>query len=240
MTRSTTEVPQLGFVVEDWAIPPEPDGERLTGRFATLVALDAQAHGTHLFDAYTGHDQVWDYLPYGPFETPEEYYSWVSATVQDPSTCFYAIIDNSTRRAVGVASYLRINPTSGSIEVGHLNFSPSLQKTKAATEAMFLMMQWAFDAGYRRYEWKCDAANIPSRRAAERLGFSFEGVFRQATVVKGRNRDTAWFACIDKEWPGLRAAFKAWLADENFDDGRQIKSLGQLTGPVRVSDDPML
>ena len=172
MTRNTTDSPQFGFVVENWVAPARPEAAVMAGRFATLVALDADAHSAQLFEAYWGLDQVWDYLPYGPVDTQDAYYEWVSSAARDPATCFYAIIDNATVRAVGVASYLRIDPTSGSIEVGHLNFSPRLQKTKAATEAMFLMMKWAFEAGYRRYEWKCDAANIPSRRAALRLGFS--------------------------------------------------------------------
>jgi hypothetical protein len=129
----------------------------------------------------------------------------------------------------------------GSIEVGHINYAPALQRTRAATEAMYLMMRWAFEAGYRRYEWKCNALNLGSRRAAERLGLSYEGVFRQAAVVKGRNRDTAWFAAIDSEWPALREAFEAWLAPTNFDaEGRQRERLGDLTRLVRVSSDPAL
>lgn len=240
MVRSVDYSPPASDGLENWPVPARPDGTTLSGCFATLVKLDADTHGRDLFDAYEGHDQVWDYLPYGPFQTYAAYHDWVAAILQDDATLFYAVIDNMTRKAVGVASYLRINPKSGSIEVGHLNFSPSLQKTKAATEAMYLMMQWAFDAGYRRYEWKCDAANGPSRRAAERLGFSYEGVFRQATIVKGRNRDTAWFACIDSEWPALRDAFQSWLSDENFADGRQLTGLGELTRPVRISSDPTL
>ena len=129
----------------------------------------------------------------------------------------------------------------GTIEVGHINLAPELQRSRAATEAMFLMMEWAFSAGYRRYEWKCDALNLPSRRAAQRLGFSYEGLFRQAAVVKGRNRDTAWFACIDTDWPALREAYRAWLDPSNFDaDGRQRESLSDLTRLVRVSSDPGL
>jgi RimJ/RimL family protein N-acetyltransferase len=138
-----------------------------------------------------------------------------------------------------VASYLRIAPEAGSIEVGHINLSPELQRTRAATDAMFLMMDWAFEAGYRRYEWKCNALNLGSRRAAERLGFSFEGVFRQAAVIKGRNRDTAWFAAIDSEWPMLKAAFDRWLDPDNFDsDGSQKIALSDLTEPVLVARDP--
>jgi RimJ/RimL family protein N-acetyltransferase len=145
----------------------------------------------------------------------------------------FAIVDLATDRAVGVAGYLRITPAAGSIEVGHLQYSPLLQRTPAATEAMYLLMAHAFGLGYRRYEWKCHTLNTPSRAAAQRLGLSFEGVFRQATVVKGRNRDTAWYAAIDQEWPALRAAFEQWLSPANFDaQGRQKVSLSALTAPV--------
>ena len=240
MTRSSPQIPPNGEPVKNWVAPPPPVGATLTGQFATLMPLDADTHARALFDAYLGHDQVWDYLPYGPFSDYDSYYDWVAASALGSDPFFYAILDNATGLACGVASYLRINPPSGSIEVGHLNFSPRLQRTKASTEAMYLMMKWAFEAGYRRYEWKCDAANLPSRRAAQRLGFSYEGVFRQATVVKGRNRDTAWFACIDKEWPDLRGAYDRWLADDNFADGQQICSLADLTGPYRASSDPAL
>ncbi|MEZ5287532.1 MAG: GNAT family protein [Vicinamibacterales bacterium] len=142
----------------------------------------------------------------------------------------------SPSSAAGVASYLRITPAAGTIEVGHIHFSPALQQTPAATEAMYLMMRRAFELGYRRYEWKCDALNAPSRRAAQRLGFSYEGVFRQALVTKGRNRDTAWYACIDAEWPALSRAFERWLAPDNFDaGGRQREALSDLTAPVLVA-----
>ena len=159
-------------------------------------------------------------------------------TKDDP--LFYAIKNLETAHIEGVASYLRIAPEAGSIEVGSITFGPALQRTRAATDAMYLMMKWAFEAGYRRYEWKCNALNMPSRRAAQRLGFSYEGIFRQAAVVKGRNRDTAWFAAIDAEWPGLREAFEAWLSPANFDaEGKQRERLGDLTSLVRVSSDPL-
>ena len=142
---------------------------------------------------------------------------------------------------VGVAAYLRITPEHGSIEVGHICLSPALQRSRAATEAMWLMMEWAFSNGYRRYEWKCNALNIPSRRAAQRLGFSFEGIFRQHMIIKGRNRDSAWFAVTDQDWPALREAYAAWLNPANFDaEGRQRERLSDLTNLVRVSDDPGL
>ena len=147
----------------------------------------------------------------------------------------------TTGQLGGVASYLRIAPNQGSIEVGNIALAHHFQKTTAATEAMYLMMKWAFEAGYRRYEWKCNALNIPSRRAAQRLGLSYEGVFRQALVVKGCNRDTAWFAAIDKDWPALKEAFEAWLAPQNFtSEGNQKERLGDLTALVRVASDPAL
>ena len=154
---------------------------------------------------------------------------------------FWAIREAGAAHPVGVASYLRITPEHGVIEVGHICLSPALQRSRAATEAMFLMMDWAFSHGYRRYEWKCNALNMASRGAAQRLGFSYEGIFRQATVVKGRNRDTAWFAVIDAEWPALREAYAAWLSPRNFDAaGRQKERLSDLTRLVRAADDPAL
>jgi RimJ/RimL family protein N-acetyltransferase len=240
MTRSSSRLPDLGAPVPDWVPPPKPAGQTLTGRYTELVRLDADAHAATLFDAYAGHDRIWDYLPYGPFSSAAQYHRWVRDTVADDKHLFYAIRNVETGACAGVASYLRIDPANGSIEVGHINFSPALQRTRAATEAMYLMMRWAFEAGYRRYEWKCDALNMPSRRAAQRLGFSYEGVFRQASVVKGRNRDTAWFASIDREWPALKEAFESWLSPRNFEDGVQKEPLGDLTRLVRVASDPAL
>ena len=232
---------RLGALVPDWSVPAPPNGAVLMGRYSELAPLCAETHAALLYRAYEGADSVWDFMPYGPFSSAAQYHRWVRdhADVADPF--FYAIRNLETDQWEGVASFLRITPQAGSIEVGHINFSPALQRTRAATEAMYLMMKWAFDAGYRRYEWKCNALNIPSRRASQRLGFSFEGVFRQAAVVKGRNRDTAWFAVIDSEWPALKEAFEAWLAPTNFhDDGAQIERLGDLTGLVRVASDPTL
>lgn len=207
----------------------------MDGRFCRLEPLDPARHADDLFaaNALDEEGRSWTYLPYGPFETLESYRDWTERSCRGNDPLFYAIVNRKTGKAEGVASYLRIEPNQGSIEVGHLNFSPHLQRTPAATEAMFLMMQRAFELGYRRYEWKCNALNGPSRSAAQRLGFSFEGVFRQWAVVKGRNRDTAWYAVIDSEWPPLRAAFSEWLAPDNFDDqGRQKASLSALTGPL--------
>jgi len=206
-----------------------------------LERLDADAHAADLHRAFSADDAIWDYLPYGPFSSASGYHRWVKDTATGPDPMFMALRHPTTGRCGGVASYLRITPASGSIEVGHICLAPEMQRSRAAAEAMYLMMEWAFDAGYRRYEWKCDALNLPSRRAAQRLGFSYEGIFRQATIVKGRNRDTAWFAVIDAEWPALREAYLAWLAPANFDaTGRQRERLSDLTRLVRAADDPAL
>ncbi|WP_299044343.1 GNAT family protein [uncultured Tateyamaria sp.] len=228
--------------VPNWTPPAVPDATTvLTGVHARLEPLRADVHAALLFRSYVDHDTVWDFLPYGPFSSSAQYHRWVRDMEHDPALQFYAIFNVASGQCEGVASFLRIAPQSGSIEVGHINFSPALQKTRAATEALYLMMAWAFEAGYRRFEWKCDALNTRSRRAAQRLGLSYEGVFRQATVVKGRNRDTAWFAAIDAEWPALQEAFGAWLSDSNFDaDGNQKERLSDLTRLVRVADDPLI
>jgi len=235
------ETRDIGAPVGGWTPPPTPERSVLEGRYARLESLVADRHAAELFKANSASDAIWNFLPYGPFASAAAYHRWVREATAADDPFFFAILNRDTGRWEGVASYLRIKPESGSIEVGHINFSPPLSQTRAATDAMFLMMKWAFEAGYRRYEWKCDARNLASRRAAERLGLSYEGVFRQATVVKGRNRDTAWFAAIDSEWPALKEAFEAWLAPSNFDgDGRQYESLADLTQLVRVADDPAL
>ena len=224
-----------------WSPPPAPTGACLEGRYARLEPLQAEAHAALLFRAYEGQDEVWDYLPYGPFHSAAAYHRWVKGITGGPDPLLYAIYDKDRGAWGGVAGYLRIKPEAGSIELGHINLAPQLQGTRAATEAMVLMMEWAFANGYRRFEWKCDVLNRASRRAAQRLGLSYEGVFRQHRVIKGCNRDTAWFAAIDRDWPALAAAFDVWLAPTNFDSaGRQIERLSDLTRLVRVSDDPTL
>jgi RimJ/RimL family protein N-acetyltransferase len=227
--------------LSNWVPPVAPDGLPLKGANIGLERLDADLHAADLFRAFSGHDSLWEYLPYGPFTAASAYHRWAKEMATHTDPLFYVMRDLATGHCGGVASFLRITPAAGSIEVGHICISPELQKSVHATEAMFLMMQWAFDAGYRRYEWKCNAANMASRRAAQRLGFSFEGVFRQAAVVKGRNRDTAWFSVIDSEWPALREAFQAWLAPSNFSKtGQQHERLSDLTRLVRANDDPAL
>lgn len=227
----------LGFVVSDWEPALPPVHRTLEGCFCRLEPLRTELHAADLYaaNALDAEGKNWTYLPYGPFESLSLYSRWIDQfrTATDP--LFFAIIDHGTGKAVGVASYLRIDPANGSIEVGHLNFSPLMQRTPIATEAMYLMMKEAFFRGFRRYEWKCNALNRPSRSAAQRLGLSFEGIFRQAAILKGRNRDTAWYATIDKEWPALNEAFCTWLSPINFDgSGRQRIALSELTKPILV------
>jgi RimJ/RimL family protein N-acetyltransferase len=241
MNEKHTSPGPLGPLVRDWVPPEVPARTRMVGQYAEVAPLQAEAHAAVLFHSYQGHDHVWHYLPYGPFSSASQYHRWVRDVATSDDPMFFAVRNLQSGQWEGVASYLRITPAAGSIEIGHINFSPALQRTRAATEAMYLMMARAFEHGYRRFEWKCDALNAPSRRAAQRLGLSFEGVFRQAAVVKGHNRDTAWFAAIDGEWPGLKEAFEAWLSPQNFDaEGRQRERLGDLTGLVRAGNDPSL
>ena len=225
----------VGELLADWKVPIATSGVVLEGRLVRLEPLRAGRHAAslHAANALDVDGRNWTYLPYGPFESLEAYRSWIENSCSGHDPLFYAIIERASNAALGVASYLRILPESGSIEVGHLNFSPPLQRTPAATEAMFLLFTHAFELGYRRCEWKCDALNAPSRAAAQRLGLSFEGIFRQATVVKGRNRDTVWYSVIDKEWPALAGVFARWLDPANFDAaGHQRVSLSAIRRTV--------
>ena len=207
-----------------------PDAVTLVGRWVTLEPLSYAKHAHELWNAVVGHDAVWDYLGDGPYAREEDLAAAVESKQSGLAARFFAILPNTTSAAAGYASLMRMDPANGVIEVGNVMFSPALQRTQAATEAMFLMAQYAFDElGYRRYEWKCNARNEPSRRAAERLGFTFEGIFRQHMVIKGVNRDTAWYSMLDSEWPARKQAFEAWLAAENFDaDGRQKRALASF------------
>ncbi len=217
----------------NWRPARRPERAALEGELVRLEPLDPGRHGDDLFEASRGADETWYYLPYGPFAGKEEFVAWLRqrAPLEDPLA--FAIIDKSSGKARGIATLMSIEPEHGSIEIGHIWLSPHLQRTRQATEAIFLMARYAFELGNRRLEWKCDSANAPSRRAAERFGFTFEGVFRQHRVVKGRNRDTAWYSITDAEWPARRAAFEAWLAPENFDDaGVQRLSLAEIRSSV--------
>jgi|SRR6478609_3079773 RimJ/RimL family protein N-acetyltransferase len=236
MQHDTNHLGQpIGFRVDGWMPPPAPDRSLLQGRLCRLEPLDAARHTEALYEANKLNldGSMWTYMAYGPFDAFHTYREWVDGACKGADPLFFAIVDLRNDQAVGVASYLRIDPGNGTIEVGHLAYSPLLQRKPAATEAMYLMMAHAFELGYRRYEWKCNALNLPSRAAAQRLGLSYEGVFRQATVVKGRNRDTAWYAATDRDWPSLKIAFQTWLAPANFDThGKQRVALSALTHPL--------
>lgn len=211
--------------------PQRPARAPLIGRYCRLEPL-CMAHAPALFEAISKDDgRMWDYMPNGPFADLPAYERWLEGAIALDDPLQFAVVVEGV--ALGTLSMLRIDPGSGSIEVGYIAFAPELQRTRAASEAIYLLMKWSFQAGYRRFEWKCNALNVPSRRAALRYGLSYEGVFRQATVVKGRNRDTAWFAAIDADWPALRRAFDTWLDARNFNEqGRQRLSLSGLTAGV--------
>lgn len=216
----------IGFPIDNWLPRKYPPKAVLKGDFCTVEPIDVAKHGRSLFEANLKAEdgRYWTYLPYGPFTRFVDYEQWLEGTCLGNDPQFYAVVNNQSSRSLGVASYLRIQPQVGVIEVGHINFAPELQRTPAATEAMYLLMKNVFETlGYRRYEWKCDDLNEPSKKAAVRLGFKPEGVFRQATMYKGRNRDTAWFSILDREWPVQKSAFEAWLDGSNFDANGQQK-----------------
>jgi RimJ/RimL family protein N-acetyltransferase len=223
----------IGFEVGNWTPPPFPPHEPINGRHCRLEPLRAARHARDLWEAQaedrTG--ERWTYLFSGPFDDFEALEKYLAEAERSRDPQFYAIVVEG--RAVGMAAYLRIDPRHGVIEIGHIYYSPRLAQTRAATEAMYLFMATAFGLGYRRYEWKCDSCNLPSRAAAARLGFTYEGKFRQAIVYKSRNRDTTWFSIIDADWRGgLESAYLQWLDDANFDaSGRQKRKLSALTAP---------
>jgi RimJ/RimL family protein N-acetyltransferase len=219
-----------------WAPARVPGRAAIDGDLVRLEVLDPERHAASLFVSSHVPDAggLWQHLPYGPFTGQAEFTAWLEQRAASADPLFYAVIDLESLHALGMASFMRIKPDNGVIEIGHIWFAPELQRTRKATEAIFLLAKTAFDdLGYRRLEWKCDSLNIPSRRAAERFGFTFEGIFRQHMIVKGRNRDTAWFAMTDGDWPLRRAAFEAWLASENFDTaGYQKQSLSDLRAEI--------
>ena len=224
----------VGLALDGWTAPPPPSRSSLVGRHCRVEPLDPARHAEDLYEATAAdvEGRIWTYLGYGPFASVADLRAWAESAAAREDPLFLAIVDEADGRAAGVASYLRIAPAVGSIEVGNICYPPCLQRTTAATEAMVLMMRNAFELGYRRYEWKCDALNAPSIAAAERLGFTFEGVFRQATIFRGRNRDTAWLAIVDRDWEQLDARYERWLSPGNFDaSGAQRESLSTLTAP---------
>ena len=200
------------------------------GRTVLLEPLDAQLHAADIWDAVNGHDEVWQWLFDGPYASPADLSRDIAEKESAQDRIFFAVISSEIGAAAGDASFMRMEPAHGVIEVGNILLSPSLQRTTAATEAMYLMARHVFDdLGYRRYEWKCNAENQPSRRAALRLGFTFEGIFRQHMVVKDRSRDTAWFSMLDHEWPARKRAFEVWLDPANFDDqDKQRQTLSEI------------
>ncbi len=221
--------PEPGSAVRRAVGPPER--APLEGRSLRLEPLDPGRHAEDLFSVSAEDPAIWTYMPYGPFEDLAAMTDWLEdcARSEDPLT--FALVERDSGRAAGMASYMAIRPAQGVIEIGGIWFSELIRRRRAASEAIFLMISASFDGlGYRRVEWKCDAANAASRSAAGRFGFTYEGTFPQHMIVKGRNRDTAWFSILDGEWPGLRGAFETWLEPDNFDErGRQRRSLSVLT-----------
>lgn len=211
-----------------WQSASLPNSGTLEGRFIRLEKLDTARHGDDLWTALEGPNsdpKLWDYLPYGPFDQRDEFNAWLARHAEDKDPWFYAVVDQATGKVDGLLSLMSIVPAHGRIEIGHVTFGASMQRTPKGTEAIYLLAKESFALGNRRLEWKCNGDNARSKRAAERFGFSYEGTFRQHMVVKGVNRNTAWYSILDSEWPELQKAFEGWLAEENFEAGQQVKGL---------------
>lgn len=228
----------IGVPVPEWSARARPERVPLQGRYCRLEPVDVERHAAELQEAYAAapDDRDWTYLFLERPATPEQMRTYLTRLAESADPLHFAIVDAAAGKAVGTAALMRIDPTHGVMEVGSIAYSAHMKRTRAGTEAMYLMMRYAFDGlGYRRYEWKCDSLNAPSRAAAARYGFAFEGIFRKAIVYKGRNRDTAWYSIVDDEWPWVRAAFEAWLDPVNFgEQGRQKRSLSAFRGPALV------
>ncbi len=212
----------------DWKGVPAPTVQSLEGRFIRLEKLDPARHGDDLFQAFQGHNadpKLWDYLPYGPFPERSTFDAWLNNHAAHSDPYFFSVIDRASGQAQGLLSLMSIVPAQGRIEIGHVTFGAPMQRSPKSTEAVYLLARFAFDQGYRRLEWKCNNGNARSKYAAERLGFSFEGIFRQHMVVKGQNRDTAWYSIIDGEWPAIGAGFEQWLSEGNQTASGQLKTL---------------
>ena len=239
MTNSSNSAPSseapswpLGPVV-DAHLAHRPQRVTLAGRRVTLAPLDARKHAVSLYDGSNGdpdRERVWSYLFDGPYANLQDFRASIEAKARSEDPLFFAVVDNVSGRALGYQTLMRFDAANRVVEVGNILYTPALQRTAGATEAQYLFATYAFDTlGVRRYEWKCNALNAPSRHAAERLGFSFEGIFRQHMIVKGRSRDTAWYAMLDGEWPARKSAFERWLRLDNFDgEGRRKESLASL------------
>ncbi|MDB6091891.1 MAG: family N-acetyltransferase [Gammaproteobacteria bacterium] len=223
---------EIGPAAPDWSARQRPRRDVMLGRYCRLEPVDVDRHAPELFSAYMeapdGRD--WTYLSAERPETPEQFRIYLTKLAASEDPLHFTILDSETGTAVGTAALMRMDPANGVIEVGSITFSPRMKRTRVGTEAMYQLMRLAFDElGYRRYEWKCDSLNAPSRAAADRYGFTYEGLFRNAVVYKGRSRDTAWFSIIAEEWPRVRTAFQSWLDPENFDPrGRQLQPLRAL------------
>ena len=232
----------VGAPVAEWTARPLPPRTPLRGRYCRLDPVDVERDSRQLYEAYaTAPDhRDWTYLPASGFDDHESYRQHLAAQAGAADPMHHTITDLALGRAVGTAALMRIDPDNGVIEVGHITYSPLIQRTRAGTEAMYLLMRRVFDElGYRRYEWKCDSLNAPSRTAALRYGFQFEGIFRKAVVYKGRNRDTAWFSIVDDEWPGIKDGLEAWLAPANFNSGgRQLRPLAVRPAEPRSTETP--
>lgn len=239
MSTSAVSERPVGEPVPNWVARPRPAREPMVGHYCRLEPVDVERHGAALYAAFrqTPEDADWTYMFAGPFPDEASYLTHARAMQASEDPQHFAVIDLASGQAVGTLSSMRIDPANGVMEVGNVAYSDLLKRTPAATEAQYLLMCRAFDQlGYRRYEWKCDSLNGPSRAAALRLGFQFEGIFRQAVVYKGRNRDTAWFSIVDGEWPAVREAMTQWLAPDNFDEaGRQRRRLSDLIAALRPS-----
>ena len=226
LTPNSAE-PPVGPVV-DAAPAQRPGAVALEGRFGRVEKLDPARHASDLWRGFSADDRLWTYMFYGPFPDAGAFSNFLEKIAALEEQVYYTIVDRDGR-AAGWAALIEIRPQARVIEVGSIVYGPALQRTALATEAQYLLARYAFETlGYRRYEWKCDALNASSRRAAHRLGFTFEGIFRQHMIVKGRNRDTAWFAMLDSEWSRAKAALERWLQPENFDGGRQRRSLKSI------------
>ena len=231
VTKSVIENTSNTEDLSNWKAPLRPAKHMMMGAHCSLEPINVALHADELWQAYTLNTDalVWQYLPYGPFHTYTEFIHFLQSLESDDDNIFFAIQSHKHQQALGYIAYSRIDESIGSIEIAHVCFSPLLQKTTAATEAVYLMVNGCFSLGYRRCEWKCNTLNAPSKKAAMRFGFQYEGCFRQATIVKGQNRDTDWFSIIDKEWPTLKHGYQHWLADNNFDDkGQQRHTLSSL------------
>ena len=238
MTDRTNQYGQsIGPAMDSWQPRPFPSPVTLAGQYCQLQPLDADRHAQELYQAFhctADSHRLWTYLFAGPFDSFEKFQLFIATAARSQDPLHFAVTDNQTGKAIGTLSLMRTDAGNGAVEVGHVMFSPLLQRTPLSTEAQFLLMRHVFETlGYRRYEWKCDHLNVPSRKAALRLGFSFEGIFRQAVVYKGRSRDTAWFSIIDSEWQRLSQAFNGWLATDNFDSqGRQRYPLSHYQSAI--------